>query len=112
MATATRTAPLFAGRVLPHGGLSNEAELIIDCPREFRQDNDWSVFIRMMYTAGADRSGWKWKSRSKTEKKKQFICFGALLKARIMPEDRVAVAAWMLSEMLVEVPVHSPGPKL
>jgi hypothetical protein len=45
------------------------------------------------------------------QKNKQFSCFRGLLGSFCLPhEGKEAVAGWMLSEMLTEVPVHEAKP--
>jgi hypothetical protein len=96
---------LFAGKSSPFGGLSNEAELVKECPAEFMKDNKWSSFASKIFFNGAHTENWDWKTTDKDEAIKQFICLRGLLGTfGIKHEDKEAVAGWMLSEMLNEIP--------
>lgn len=84
-------------------GLSNENELVRICPPEFKKRNAWSEYASHIFFAGANASAWKWKNLA--ERPKQISCFNALLGGfDLSHEDKIAVAGWMLSEMLAELP--------
>lgn len=98
---------LFEGTPAPMGGLSNEDALVRACPEEFKRDNPWSDLASKVFFLGVDASKWKFKSTDKDEKRKQMLCFRGLLETfGIAHQDKEAVAGWMLSEMLAEVPEH------
>ena len=102
---------LFAGEPGVFGGLSNEDELVKICPDEFiDRHNKWSEYCSKIFFSGADISNWKWKVEHKTEQLNQLRCFRALLGSfAIKHEHKEAVAGWMLSEMLTEVPEYLKG---
>jgi hypothetical protein len=94
---------LFSGK--PGLGLSNERELAKICPKEFWEDSPWSAYAMKLFYNGGDIGNWKWKTGDESRQDKQFACFQALLGTfRLSHEDKEAVAGWMLSEMLTEVP--------
>lgn len=98
---------LFSGNPEPLGGLTNEDELAEACPKEFQQDNPWSDYASKLFFLGGNIKNWKWKSEDKQVKNRQFACFRGLLGTFGLPhENKEAVAGWMLSEMLTEVPEH------
>ena len=106
------TSPLFAGNVQPFDGLSNERELAKLCPPEFKRGNPWSSYASRVFFGGANITNWKWKSDDKAMRNGQMGCFYSLLGTFGLPhEDKEAVAGWMLSEMLTEVPEYVPGKK-
>jgi len=98
---------LFLGSPGPLGGLTNEEELAKACPEEFQRDNPWSDYANKLFFMGGSIKNWKWKSNDDKEKVRQITCFRGLLGTfRLSHEDKEAVAGWMLSEMLAEVPEH------
>lgn len=100
---------LFLGESEPLGGLSNEKELAGICPKEFQKNNPWSDYANELFLGGGDICNWKWKTTNEVEKHKQFDCFHSLLGTfGLSHEDKEAVAGWMLSEMLMEIPTISP----
>ena len=104
---------LFEGEPELLGGLSNEDELDGLCPKEFRRRNRWSEYASKLFFCGANISNWKWKSENDEEKRKQLNCFSGLLSSfSISHQGKEAVAGWMLSEMLSEVPEHLPKSSL
>ena len=103
---------LFSGNPFPMGGLSNEHELAKECPEEFRQGNPWSLYAFRLFAEGANIANWKWKSNNETERQRQRACLEALLGTfELSQQDKEAVAGWMLSEMLTEVPEYVPPKK-
>lgn len=102
---------LFSGE--PRGGgLSNEEALSRVVPEEFKSDNPWSTYAMRIFFLGADISNWKWRAEDEVERRKQRACFTALLGTFSLPhEDKEAVAGWMLSAMLTEVPEYLPSKK-
>ncbi len=106
------TSPLFAGNGQPFGGLSNERELAKLCPPEFKRGNPWSSYASRVFFGGANIANWKWKSDDEAVRRHQKGCFHGLLGTfDLKHEDKEAVAGWMLSEMLTEVPEYVPGKK-
>ncbi|HOX29757.1 MAG TPA: hypothetical protein P5080_00020 [Candidatus Paceibacterota bacterium] len=100
---------LFAGKPLPLGGLSNEEELVKECPAEFKNGNPWSSLAMGIFYQGARISNWKWKSPDLAIRKHQLNCFYGLIGSMdIKHQDKKSVAGWMLSEMLTEVPERIP----
>jgi len=96
---------LFAGEPLPLGGLSNEEELSMLCPEEFKKPNPWSEYAMKFFFEGGKIGNWKWKSDDKKVRVHQLNCFhGFLATFEIPHKDKESVAGWMLSEMLEEVP--------
>lgn len=99
--------PLFGGEPEFLGGLSNENELAVACPDEFKDDNPWSSYAMKLFFSGGKIANWKWKSDDPSERRRQMGCFHSLLGTFGLPhEDKEAVAGWMLSEMLTEVPEY------
>ena len=57
----------------------------------------------------SNSANWKWKSAETATRRHQRGCFSGLLGTFGLPhQDKTAVAGWMLSEMLSEVPEHVP----
>jgi hypothetical protein len=103
---------LFEVKVVFFGGLSNETELAKECPAEFKKENKWSDAAMDLFFSGGNISGWKWKSTDDKIKSHQLLCFkGVVSGFGLRHEDKEAVAGWILSEMLVEVPEHVPAKK-
>ncbi len=101
---------LFSGTPNLLGGLSNEQELVGLCPQEFQNDNPWSSYASKLFFRGANISNWKWRQENEHERKRQLNCFSGLLGSfDIDHEDKEAVAGWMLSIILVEVPEWAPS---
>lgn len=101
----TETRVLFAGVCEPIGGLSNEDELVQKCPDVFREPNVWITVVRQLFYTDANISRWKWKSENLLERSCQLNCLKGLLSSfGLQHEDKEAIACWMLSEMLAEVP--------
>lgn len=113
MSTVVQAATLlFAGRPEFLGGLTNEEELAKACPGQFRDDNSWSNYTMQLFFRGGTVSNWEWKSDDKAERTRQFNCFHGLLGTfGLSQADKEAVAGWMLSEMLKEVPEYIPPKK-
>jgi len=100
---------LFDGEPKPFGGLSNENELVSLCPDEFKKDNPWSDIAMKLFFLGGNIKHWKFKSDDVAVCRRQFACFKGLISTfGISHEDKEAVAGWMLSEMLQEVPEYVP----
>ena len=108
VAAVSPVEELFSGEAMPLGGLSNEEELVKLCPREFYEpSNPWSTLGMKIFHKGAVISNWKWKSDDLEVKEDQAACLHGLLGTyNIGHHDKRAVAGWMLSEMLSEVPEH------
>ena len=98
---------LFSGKPGFLGGLSNEEELAEICPEEFKKDNPWSDYTSRIFFGGANTSNWKWATDNQDIRKAQVACFKGLLGGFALDqEDKEAVAGWMLSKMLTEVPEY------
>jgi hypothetical protein len=98
---------LFSGYPEPLGGLSNEKELAKICPDDFQKNNPWSEYASKLFFMGGNIKYWKWKSEDAMVKGRQLACFRGLLGTFGLPhEHKQAVAGWMLSEMLQEVPEY------
>jgi hypothetical protein len=98
---------LFSGKPKGLGGLSNEDELVTACPDEFKKENPWSVLAMQLFFNGGKIGHWKFKTQDKNVRSVQLACFKGLISTfGISHEDKEAVAGWMLSEMLEEVPEY------
>ncbi len=103
---------LFSGEPELLGGLSNEDKLYEVCPEKFKKNNPWSEYAMRLFYSGGKIGHWKWKSQDEKERGKQFACFYSLMGSFGIPhEGKKAVAGWMLSEMLEEVPKYMPQEK-
>lgn len=100
---------LFEGEAML-SGLSNERELAKACPEKFKKhwmNDPWCKMAMNIFYCGGVINHWKWRTKEMAVFKKQFGCFRALLSGfGLSHEDKIAVAGWMLSEMLTEVPAH------
>lgn len=90
------------------GGLPNEDELARICPQEFKKRNPWSDYASKVFYEGAIIDNWQWKSNDPAVQRRQKECFSGVLSGFMPHEKKEAVAGWMLSEMLTEVPVYIP----
>ena len=99
---------LFSGKPGVLGGLSNEEALARACPVEFKSfRNGWSSLAMNIFYHGGDLSHWRFKNKDNASK--QFSCFEGLIHSfGLSHEDKQAVAGWMLSEMLEELPEYLP----
>jgi hypothetical protein len=105
-------AKLFEGNPGFLGGLSNESELARSCPEEFKKQNPWSEYADKIFYMGGSIKNWEWKTDDQDVRKKQIECFKGLLGTfGLRTEDKSAVAGWMLSEMLKEVPEYVGHPE-
>lgn len=96
---------LFSGTPGFLGGLSNEEKLVKLCPDEFKTENPWSHAASLLFFCGGKTTDWKWRSPDKAERGRQRACFEGLLRGfGLQHESKEAIAGWMLSEMLSEVP--------
>jgi hypothetical protein len=96
---------LFSGQSMLLGGLTNEKELIKLCPEKFKYRNPWSDYATQLFFKGGSISDWKWKTSNQSEKEQQLeFLQGILSSLFISQEDKEAIAGWMLSEMLIDVP--------
>ena len=104
---------LFGGHPLPDGGLDNEEEVARECPEEFKSENEWSRYAIYLYTHQVSESGdWKWRSDDLVIRGYQRLCLIAVLETfDVRHEDNEAIAGWMLSVMLTEVPDYNPDKK-
>jgi hypothetical protein len=101
-----RVGALFAGTPSPFGGLSNERELALLVPAKYKgHHNPWSQAAMLIFFSGGRIDHWKW--RDSACRTQQLACFKALIGSfGIGHEQKEAVAGWMLSQMLQEVPEH------
>jgi len=100
---------LFSGKPGFFGGLSNEMEIAQACPKEFKTGNPWSDYAMRLFVAGGNIANWKWKSEDEAEQQHQRACFNGLLGTfGVSTQEKGAIAGWMLSEMLTEVPEYLP----
>lgn len=82
----------------------NETMLLDACPHAFKKSNRWSDYASMLFFTG-DTSNWKWKTVNEETKNLQLRHLYGILNTIILShEDKMAIAGWMLSEMLTEVP--------
>lgn len=99
---------LFSGKPSPFGGLSNERELVKICPEDFKNNwtsNKWCNYASKLFFSGGSIKNWKWKTIDTADREIQLRCFYGLLGTFGIPhESKEAVAGWMLSEMLEELP--------
>ena len=111
---------LFAGVVVewPHAReayLTNLEDLRRVCPKEFFDSkNLWRMYAKAVHYWMGDRGGtnhWVWKSQDKNVQQDQLRQWNFVtLSAGLSWEEELAIGGWMLSEMLVEVPKHTPPP--
>lgn len=96
---------LFSGKPEFLGGLSNEEALVKICPKQFMIDNLWSQYASMIFFGGGSTKEWKWRTEDQAIRNRQLSFLKGLLSTfGIKHEHKEAVAGWMLSEMLTEVP--------
>jgi len=107
-----KTANLFPGvSPLSLGGLPNEDELAQACPAEFKRKNPWSDYAERTWSDGVSLKNWEWKSQDPATQRLQMNCFSNIIGGFMSHEKKMAVAGWMLSEMLVRVPEFIPRAK-
>jgi|GEM_PF-1541941 len=107
----TREYHLFTGIVDKWGILLNTPDLNKSCPEEFRQENNaWRKYATKMVELGCEVSNWKFKSDNTEVQKRQKKVLRALMRstAYFIPQNEQMkdVVAWMLSEMLSEIPEY------
>lgn len=103
---------MFSGTPNPFGGLSNEDALVRACPKNFKETNPWSDYAMRLFFSGGDISKWNWKTSDIEVAKKQKAVFSSFLRSwGPKHEDKEAVAGWLLSEMLEEVPEYVEAKK-
>lgn len=96
---------LFAGEPISSGGLTNERELVRICPETFRRGNDWSYFAMRLKHRKYETSNWMWKSKDLHKQHHQLERLQGILRSLGLElGDMYAVAGWMLSEMLTQIP--------
>jgi hypothetical protein len=97
---------LFIGEYEPLGGLSNEHDLARICPDDFKNmHNPWSGYAANLFCSGGNIKDWKWKSLDIEKQRQQLSCLRGVLSGFDLDHmDKIALAGWMLSEMLSEVP--------
>jgi hypothetical protein len=99
------TSELFSGHASQLNELSNAGQLVQACPEGFRQKNSWSEAVTRLNhgLADLDTDQWAWKSRDLKIQQRQLTCLKLLNNTFGPPRDDIlAVACWMLSEMLAE----------
>lgn len=86
---------------------SGQIEILLSaCPQIFCDDNPWSEYARKIIEAdGIDISNWRWKDNSDQVQRLQLKILKAWLTDFIPHKNRLPVAGWMISEMLLEIPV-------
>lgn len=98
---------LFEG-VFISGYLSNELSLARDCPAEFKDpDNPWHIFIDDILSGNGNFKGWAWRTIAAAEldrKSRHFVNYLLTDDTRLRHHERRAVLAWMISELLTDVP--------
>jgi hypothetical protein len=102
---------LFKGEPAEYGGLDIESDLLEICPVKFKKNhyNPWLRYAEAMCCCGADISKWRWKSGNEKKREKQWICLQAIFRSPDLSQnDKNALAAWMLSEMLSGLPKYLP----
>jgi hypothetical protein len=99
------------GEILHGGGFSNQSEImhfVHKSRTEFNHpENPWRLFIEELeFPRNRLRSGsWAWKAKNALVQEIQLSYFLALLNdPRLSFELKIPTLAWMLSEMLHEVP--------
>ena len=98
------SAILFSGSALGFGGLSNENDLVIACPEEFKKGNRWT-YLAGLFASGEKKPALKWVSNDEVERRRQWDCFrGVISSIALSFEDKIAVAGWMLSVITTENP--------
>lgn len=99
---------LFSGTAKVFGGVTNEAELDKTCPGEFRDPrNPWNAYVRYLLEPGSNKRASKFKSNNLEEINKQIGLFKAIIRSfDLSRESKIAVASWMLSEILEEIPEY------
>ncbi|MDD5696583.1 MAG: hypothetical protein PHO90_01240 [Candidatus Pacebacteria bacterium] len=97
---------LFAGKPEPLGGLSNERDLVEICPDDFKSmANPWTDYAADLFYNGGSIKDWKWKTLDAEKQKQQLRCLSGILGGcDLGHEEKLALAGWMLSEMISEIP--------
>lgn len=101
-----QSSSLFDGKILGPGNVSNEKELTVLCPKEFfDSENPWSLCAAFFILHGTKMLGWKWKTQDYKVRVQQALHLEEIMASPTLEHDhRQAIAGWMLSEMLREVP--------
>ncbi|MEK7625290.1 MAG: hypothetical protein AAB467_02990 [Patescibacteria group bacterium] len=98
---------MFRGEPNPYGGLSNENELAEACPAEFKIRNPWVHYVELLFRYGFVRTDWIWKTTDELEQLHQLECFYGLVNSfKLERAIKYPIIAWMLSEMLTEIPLY------
>lgn len=85
--------------------LSNQEELAGLCPVNFKDiNNPWRKFVEKIWKEkGVSVENWSWKNSEKSVKQSSY--FSTLLSTtRLNEENKLNLMAWMLSEMIDEIP--------
>lgn len=87
---------------------SNELDLHRHCPAVFRDSaNPWNVYASRLFYDGGMFTSWDWKQMSRADKAELEVKFTRLLRAtnsQLHDDQRIAILAWMLNDMLSDVP--------
>ena len=102
---------LFSGIFCIDGGLTNDdmGYLSEKSPTGFGDSsNEWTKYaFKVIIEGGASIENWEWKSDDELIKQKQLKYFRAIcLSPRECSQRHWAIAGWMLSEMLINVPEY------
>ncbi len=99
---------LFVARVQPDGTIRDPDVLVGACPQVFQEGNRWvECAKRLEPKVDMDVCDWIWKDEDPQIRGTQLQVLLAIQWSDLKKEDRHAIAGWVLSEMLQEVPqVH------
>lgn len=100
---------LFSGKIVHGGGLSNGTGLWENCPDKFKTPNSWSKLASELFSGKGSFffQELEWVSNDGVKRDHQKSClYGILTTDRkiLAPEQKNAIAGWMLSVMLKELP--------
>lgn len=107
----TQTASLlFSSNLCPTSSFSDGQRLIEMCPSRFGHGNSWSdaALLLFLENDNVDTSDWKWRSDDQATRDHQKNCLYGLLSTFCLTcYHKKALAGWMLSEMLTDVPAST-----
>lgn len=85
--------------------LQNEIALARACPLQFWLPNPWSSYSSHVSGFGGAVAHWKWRDFDPAEKAHRLFTFQSVVGRSKLPHSaKIALAGWMLSEMLIEPP--------
>ena len=88
-------------------------KILIFRPEELKKEgNEWEIFAKKFIANSADPKNWKRKNEDGELKSYQLSCLMAIWIAsdsKIIMEYKIIGVAWILFEMLSEVPEYIPG---